>query len=358
MIDWLAEQYVISWSKTVFFLENPTACQWIDFFQAAGVVIGAGWILRTAYATLRGRRVSVFSTGVKEHPDRDESQKLAAAFFRAREQLRRETGARKCHRMDERRLRVVSEGGALLCNVGILVPKVLVSPALIRTLSEDELTAALAHELAHVLRMDNFKRVLLEAACLLAPMAFWMSGGVHLAVSSRAEFLAVLFLGLLAGLALRMVLVPAITYWQERRADEWAALASGDRLTVASALITTAAASSQESRRLVSLPATGLAFYHAPVSSRIRRLIDSDDGSALIRLDQILRGFFRVGAPVLVFLVALAVHRAESEGLAGVIHITSCDVSLRVERSTSTEPAACLRLPASSDGDYTSHKGC
>ncbi len=186
-----------------------------------------------------------------------------------------------------------------------------------------------------------------------------MSDGIHLAVSSLAEFLAVLFSGLLAGLALRTVLVPAITYWQERRADEWAALAAGDRLTVASALITTAAASSHESRRLVPFPATGLAFYHAPVSSRVRRLIDSDDGATLIRVDQMLRGLFRVGAPVLLLLVTLGVHRAESEGLLGVIRITSCDVSLRVERSTSTVPAACLRLPASSNGGHGSKKkGC
>ena len=350
MINWLAEQYVIAWSKTVFFLENPTACQWIDFFQAAGVLVGAGWILRTAYLTFRGHRVSHLSIGVEEHPDPEASRKLAAAFSRAREQLVRETGARSCYRIDKSRLRILSGGEALLCNVGILAPKVLISPALIRKLSKEELTAALAHELTHVLRKDNFKRVLLEAACLLAPMAVWMCDSIHLAVSSRAEFLAVLFMGLLAGLAIRMVLVPAITYWQERRADEWAALAAGDRLTVASALVATAAASSQESRRLVPFPATSFAFYKAPVSSRVRRLIESDDASALMRLDQILKGLFRVGIPALVFLAALAVHRAESEGLAGVIQITSCDVSLHVEPSTTMGSAACLRLAGRSGG--------
>ena len=347
MIHWLAEQYVIAWSKTVFFLQNPTSCQWIDFFQAAGVLVGAGWILRTACLTFRGHRVSHLSIAVKEHPDLEASRKLAAAFSRAREHLRREIGA---HRIDEGRLRILSSGEALLCNVGILAPTVLISPALIRKLSKEELTAALAHELTHVLRKDNLKRVLLEAACLLAPMAFWMCDSIHLAVSSRAEFLAVLFMGLLAGLAIRTLLVPAITYWQERRADEWAALAAGDRLTVASALVATAAASSQGSRRLVPFPATSFAFYNAPVSSRVRRLIECDDASVLMRLDQIMKGLFRVGIPALVLLAALAVNRAESEGLAGVIQITSRDVSIHVEPSMTMGSPACLRLAGRSGG--------
>ncbi len=350
MIDWLAELYVISWSKTIFFLENPTACPWIDFFQAAGVVVGAGWILRTAYASLRGHRVSYQSVGVEEHPDADESRKLAVAFSRARKLLCRETGA-CCRRIDQRRLRILSKGGALVCNVGILAPNVLISPVLARKLSEAELTAALAHELAHVLRKDNFKRVLLEAACLLAPMALWMRDGIHLAVSSPAEFLAALLMGLLAGLALRMVLVPTVRYWQERRADEWAALACGDRLTVASALVVTASASSPEGRRLVPFPATSLAFYNAPISSRVRRLVESEDASLLMRLDQISKMFFRIAVPVLLIVSALAVHRAESTGLAGVVRITSCDVSLHVERPTSDVGSACLRGPLPSCRD-------
>ena len=342
MIDWMAEQYVILWSKTVFFFENPTSCPWIDFFQAAGVLIGAGWILRTVYATLRGHHVSHDALTVEDHTDPDTSGKLCSAFFRACEQLSRIAGARAAGRLDTRLLGIRSGDGTLLCNVGIFKPRVLVSPHLIHKLSREELTAALAHELTHVIRKDNAKRVLLEAFCLLAPIAIWMSDGIHLAVSSQAEFPAVLFMGLLAGLALRTLIVPAITYWQERRADEWAALASGDRLTVASALVATASASSATGRRLVPFPATSFAFYNAPVSTRVRRLVEADDASSLLRADRIAKSLFRFGLPALVFLVALAVHRAESEGLAGVVHITTCDVSLHVERTTS-EPAACLR---------------
>ena len=58
MMDWLAERYVILWSKAVFFVENPTSCDWIDFFQAAFVLLSTGWLLRTAYALLQSRTIT------------------------------------------------------------------------------------------------------------------------------------------------------------------------------------------------------------------------------------------------------------------------------------------------------------
>ena len=218
-MDWLAERYVILWSKALFFVENPTSCDWIDFLQAAFVLLSTGWLLRTAYAVLRSRTITKASWTLEDHPDTDASEKLRDAFRNAQAALT--TGS--THSIDTTRLRIRPGPGALLCNAGILRPKILVSAGLIRKLGVEELTAALAHEIAHVVRRDNLKRVGLELAWLLIPLLIWMHDGLRLAVSPRAEFLAALFAGIAAWLVVRKVMLPAIHYWQERRADEWAA---------------------------------------------------------------------------------------------------------------------------------------
>jgi hypothetical protein len=52
-------------------------------------------------------------------------------------------------------------GAPLLSLVGILTPRLIVSPRLLQTLSPDQFDAALAHEQAHLLSRDNLKRLLI-----------------------------------------------------------------------------------------------------------------------------------------------------------------------------------------------------
>ena len=141
-------------------------------------------------------------------------------------------------------------------------------------------------------------------------------------------------------------MLPAIHYWQERRADEWAAEVVGDRLTVAAALISTAAAASLSDRRLVPFPATSFAFCTAPISSRVRRLVEIERAPSWFRLERISGRILRLAMATFIFVAALAVHRAESEGLSGVLCITDCGVSLRVERVTNAMAMACPKSPA------------
>ncbi len=336
-IDWLAEQYVVVWAKAVFFVGNPTACGWIDFFQATVALLGAAWVLRTSYMSLRGHRVSTKgSSSLWEHLDREEAAKLRAAFLEARDGVAAISRSRCLRTLDTTRVRIPWASSVLLCNVGYLRPTFLVSRRLIRDLRQDELTAALAHEITHGLRQDNLKRLALEALCLVGPAAVWLYDGLHLAVGSPEEFLAILFLGLAAGLGVRTLALPAIRYWQERRADEWAAAAVGDRLAVASALVTTAAETRRSDGRESSYPAASFAFYKAPFATRVRRLVESD-GAAIIPVDRWLRRAFRAGIPAVALLGALAVHRAESQGLVGVVRVTDCGITLRVEPGSVVE---------------------
>jgi Zn-dependent protease with chaperone function len=62
-------------------------------------------------------------------------------------------------------------GAPLLSLVGILKPRLIVSPRLLQTLSPEQFDAALAHEDAHLLSRDNLKRLLLAVAPGVLPFA-------------------------------------------------------------------------------------------------------------------------------------------------------------------------------------------
>jgi Zn-dependent protease with chaperone function len=186
-----------------------------------------------------------------------------------------------------------------------------------------ELAAAVAHELSHVVRRDNLKRAAVEVLCFLAPLAVWLAESPRMAVSPQRDFMTALFVGLGVGLVLRMALVPAVSYFQERRSDEWAARAVGDRLIVASALVKIASATSRDFFEPAPYPATSFAFYHAPVSTRVRRLVTSS-GRLVIGLDRFGRVAFPLLGLTFLLVAALAIHRAESRGLSGQVPIESC----------------------------------
>ena len=329
MIDWLAEQYVILLTKTAFFLENPTACQWIEFFQLASIGLGLAWAARTSYFAFRGLQLS---EKVDAHRTAAaEAVKLGAAFGYVREKVAGLAGGGLAKRTTDRwRLRIHPGPGVLLCNVGFFRPRILVSPKAIQALDPMELAAAVAHELSHVVRRDNLKRAAVEVLCFLAPLAVWWAESLRMAVSPQRDFMTALFVGLGAGLVLRMALVPAVSYFQERRSDEWAALAVGDRLIVASALVKFASATSRDFFERAPYPATSFAFYHAPVSTRVRRLVASS-GRLVVGLDRFGRAAFRLLGLTFLLVAALAIHRAESRGLSGHVKMEHCGVVLGID---------------------------
>lgn len=329
MIDWLAEQYVILLTKTAFFLENPTACQWIEFFQVASIGLGLVWVARTSYFAFRGHQVS---GKVDAHvAGTIEAVKLGAAFGYIRERVAGLAGGRVAKRTADRwRLRIHAGPGLLLCNVGFFRPRVLVSLKAIQELDTMELAAAVAHELSHVVRRDNLKRAAVEVLCFLAPLGVWWAESLRMAVSPQRDFMTALFVGLGAGLVLRMALVPAVSYFQERRSDEWAALAVGDRLIVASALVKIASATSRDFVARAPYPATSFAFYHEPVATRVRRLVASS-GRLVVGLDRFGRVAFRLLGLTFLLAAAIAIHRAESRGLSGHVQMKHCGVELWVD---------------------------
>jgi Zn-dependent protease with chaperone function len=329
VIDWLATQYVLLLAKTAFFLQNPTACQWIEFFQVAGIGLGLAWAARTSYFAYRGHRVSERGSS---RPTRSvDAVKLGAAFALVRERIANLAGGRFAKRaIDRWRIRIHPGPGVLLCNVGFFRPRILVSRKTIESLDTMELAAAIAHELTHVVRRDNLKRAAVEILCLLAPLGVWWAVSYRMAVSPPRDFLTALFLGLGAGLALRMILVPVVAYFQERRSDEWAALVVGDRLIVASALVKVASAASADFPIRAPYPATSFAFYQAPVSTRVRRLM-SASGKLVLHFDRFGRVALRLLAAALLTVAGLAIHRAESQGLSGHVQFESCEVVLRID---------------------------
>jgi Zn-dependent protease with chaperone function len=56
----------------------------------------------------------------------------------------------------------VEDSGSLMAVIGIFRPRIFVARRFVRTLSAEELSAALAHEMAHVRSFDNFKQLFLK----------------------------------------------------------------------------------------------------------------------------------------------------------------------------------------------------
>jgi hypothetical protein len=123
-------------------LEPEAASERIGWICLALAFLGAaGWLISFA----RASRALAFS----------------ARFNRSCEHTGRETLLRS----DSSNAVIVEKDAPLLALSGILRPRLIVSQAVLRSLSTDELELALQHENAHRVSQDNLKRLLL----LLAP---------------------------------------------------------------------------------------------------------------------------------------------------------------------------------------------
>ena len=323
MIGGLAERYVSLKAQWLFFLQNPTGCDWIDIFQILGIGLAVTWSARASFFALQTHRFQALLARGGPLADRDKL-KLDAALGRIRQGLRELAGKRATATIDQRQpIRLYDhDDELLLCNVGCIRPRVLVSRGVVRLLDDEELAAGLAHELAHVVRRDNLKRAVAEVTCFAAPVLIWWADALRLAVSPGRLFLFDLALGLSVGLALRMLLMPLLVHWQERRCDEWAAAATGDRLAVASALIKMAR--SRPAMTAVPQPATAFAFHGDPLTRRIRSLTRRRSSRLVLAIDRGLRLPLRLAGLTAVVLGVLAVHRAEATELAPQLEVRSC----------------------------------
>lgn len=151
---------------------------------------------------------------------------------------------------------------------------VFLTDYLLEACDDDELRAILAHEFGHVAGRHLWQRGLLTVAVFGA----WVAGADLVGVAVLADrfgFVGV-FLPFVWLYALyHVVLLGGLAYWQELRADAYAARAVGREATVA-ALETLADAN--DTRREAGL-LYALATHHPPIADRVDRLHEGDDGA-------------------------------------------------------------------------------
>lgn len=141
---------------------------------------------------------------------------------------------------------MLTEKAGICCTIGVVRPVVLLSRDFFRTMDEEELEAALAHEFAHIKRRDN---------------------GIALAVTLLR---ALTFFSPAAYVAIKQYL-----YEREKAADDLAVQTTGDPLALASATIKAA----PSSPGAAGANATG--DSKLGLTARVQRLLDggSDLGS-------------------------------------------------------------------------------
>lgn len=150
----------------------------------------------------------------------------------------------------------VTRRRGVLCTVGVLRPSIVISSELLETLDPDEMTAALAHEIAHIVRNDN---VLGTAAGIVRWLTFF---------SPVSHFAMNVYLN-----------------EREKAADDFAVELTGDHLALASSIIKVL----KDRRRVLSGEFAGVSFaLREKVSDRIERLLASknavSEGSFTYRL--------------------------------------------------------------------------
>ena len=199
MLDWMADQYTVFVTNILIFLENPTGCPWIESLHGPAMALGAILVARFVYLMIRARRFG--QRGSTAHPLHDSLAKTLARASLSMEALGRSPLWSWRLRSLRKRLpvRVVESETILLCNVGLLRPTILVSSRAAQLLDDEQMEAALAHELTHILYFDNLKRTILEAVCLVLPVLTWWVGAGRLLTASMQAFLGLTWLGVALG---------------------------------------------------------------------------------------------------------------------------------------------------------------
>jgi Zn-dependent protease with chaperone function len=226
------------------------------------LVAGAGGILALLRATLIARRQRALLLSCRR-PDPE----VAGRLSRAVTALGRAAGLRRPPRI------LVYPRGGSVCALGFRRPTIVLSGELLRVLTDDELRAVLAHEIAHVRRGDyrlNWLGVVLRSALFYLPP--WSVGWGALAET------------------------------RERDADRLATRLTGDPLALAAALIKVWR---HTPAGIMPAGAVGMLARGGSLEARIRRLLEPEPPR---------RPFWRVSLTGLVLVGGLALAQTTVEG--------------------------------------------
>lgn len=131
-----------------------------------------------------------------------------------------------------------SNARPLLFTIGTLRPVIFMAPVLLEKLTDDELEAALTHELVHIKRSDTVLKWILEAVLIAIPVFIIQFFAVNFIFSTYYSNIAVI-----AALALifvfRFVLWKPILFLRELSCDDLAIRHGADPVDLASSLIQT-----------------------------------------------------------------------------------------------------------------------
>ena len=219
-------------------LSNHLACLTSSALGTAGTVLLSSSLavaLSQALVAWAAQRKVVQSSVSLDSSEWD-APDAGVRIRRAVDELETETGMRLT-------VRITCKSG-ICCTVGAARPAILVSEDLCGSLDQAEIKAALAHEVAHIVRHDTgigWASALFKALTFFSPAGYW---GVRLYMDER-----------------------------EKAADDLAALITHDPLALASAIVKVARASA--TRPLLAANAAGARVGR--ITERVQRLLDSSE---------------------------------------------------------------------------------
>ncbi len=265
-------------------LDNPTQSATVDWLRLLGFALLSGVAVRGLVQAALARRL-------RERCPPWNDPRLSRLLERANARL-------QLQRLPELLQAPADWPGA--CAQGVWRPAVLLSRSLARRLSDRELLAVLTHELVHVARRDALRYWLRELLWACLPFLVIQGLGVYFAFSPAKGRLA--WWGTLALLLGFRALPGPGDRFRERACDDRTVAATGDPLSLASALLET-------NRLAAGVPpwrpaAPGLLSGGSGLERRVRRLAAGRETKQTAGAARLGRGTAAAAATILLLLTA------------------------------------------------------
>lgn len=269
MINWFSQYYLQILVNKQVAVHNPSGAWTIETLKILTLLLISLLIVRSAVQSLYFHRLkkSFMPYSVREH----------AHFLKMYRQSAKDVGLREIPP-----LRKFIDSRPLIFTAGIFNPAVFIAPELLKQLSEDELNAAVVHELQHIKRRDSLWLLTIDLLTALLP-AFVLIGCAYKLAFYPQEAVYIFIAAVLIVPLFRYCVGRRFVNMREAVCDDRTLVLVPDPLVLASALVKVWKIGANLPRyrmRLALSAARPFSESHGGVESRIRRLTNYRRSSA------------------------------------------------------------------------------
>jgi len=223
MFEWLSEQYLKLIANYKILFDNPTQCSTVDILRLFTFTLIAIFLIKLLFHLVMFYRLK------RRYPEYlEETHPQLFDLYR--------NAARKIKLRRLPRLYQFSNENPLVFTIGSLRPAIFLAPQLVEKLPQEELEAALVHELTHIKRHDNLLVWFSEILFISIPALIIQVFAISFVFSIENSVYALLG-ALTAPVIFKAFLWRRVLFLRELSCDDLSVDAIKDPLILASSLI-------------------------------------------------------------------------------------------------------------------------